>query len=228
MRVRLSRRYFFAVIAVFTAIVFAFIGIVVHGGRQYARVAFPQKYWLLVRDCEESTSAAIIVNTYLSGGAGYLIGSGNAQAVVLACYYSEVSVQSVQRTLDAKGVETRYFQLKPKDLTLNGKSVSQKSLVSANASTVDSCARILYDAANGLERASVSQEEARSAVRGVVGSLKGLREGNGGKTFDRWNAALYSAERKGTEIASGILFAKDLRYMQVQLCYAVGHIRDYF
>lgn len=223
-----SKKNFFAILAIFTVIVCAFVGIMWWSGRDYARVSLTQEYWFLVRDCEETTSAAVVVNTYLSGGAGYLIETDGEQTVVLACYYSEVSAQSVQRIMENKGVETRVVKYAPEDFELNGGNASLKTLIESNAETVDTCARILYDTANGLERSELSQEEARAALRGAVSSLKGLREGNTKSDFGLWNTALSSAERRGREIASGIIFAKDLRYMQVQLCFSVSNMGEFF
>lgn len=215
-------------LAIFTAIVCAFVGFMWWSGRDHARVSLSQKYWFLVRDCEEATSAAVVANTYLSGGAGYLIEAGGAQSVVIACYYSEVSAQSVQRTMESKGVETRVVKFAPGDFDLSGDAALQRKRIVSNAETADSCAKILYDAANGLERTEISQEEARAAVRGVVSSLKGLREGNKAGCFSLWNTMLCGVERRGTETASGIIFAKDLRYLQIQLCHAVSNMEEYF
>ncbi len=223
-----SKKHFIVVLAVFTAIVCAFVGIVWWCGRAYARVTLTQKYWFLVRDCEDSTATAIIGNTYLSGGAGYLIETGGRQSVVIACYYSEVSARSVQRTMEEKGIETRIEKYRPRDFTLNGNSSECKDKIISNANTADTCAKILYDTANALERTQISQEEARAAVRGVVSSLKGLYEGNEESCFAQWNTALLRAERRGKEITSGIIFAKDLRYLQVQLCFSISNIGDYF
>lgn len=217
-----------AVLAVFLVTVCLFVGVFWWNGRAYSRVTFPQTYYFLVRECEDTTAAAVAGQVYLSGGAGYLIETSGAQSVVLACYFKETSAQSVQRTMREKGIETDILTLSPPDLALNGKLASYRSRISANAQTADTCARLLYDTANGLERTDVTQEEARAAVRGVVKSLKGLCVENGEGPFARWNAALSEAARKGTEIAEGILFAKDVRYMQVQLCYSVANIANYF
>lgn len=214
------------VVFVFTVILF--IGIFCWYGRAYARIAFPQEYWFLVRACEESTAAAVVGSVYLSGGAGYLIEEGGEQSVVLACYYTQTSAESVQSHLNGKGVETRILHLEPHDLALNGKNAAQSARIEANASLADSCAKILYETANKLELTEYSQEEARAAVRGVVSSLAGLRAGNEGSFYELWNAVLFGAERQGAELAEGILFAKDIRYLQVRLCYAIVNICDCF
>lgn len=213
-----------AVIGIFTALVLVFVGAVWWTGRDHARVAVEAEYYFLVRDCEETTSAAIVGEVYGAGGAGYLMGS----SVVVACYYLRADAERVQTAMEGCGVETRVLEREGKIFSLNGKKAAQAAAIEANARTVDVCARVLYDGANGLERGSFTQEDARAAVRGVVDSLKGLRAGNTGSLYARWNAELYQVERDATEIARGILFSKDLRRLQVRLCLAVLDLGNYF
>ena len=153
---------------------------------------------------------------------------GGGEAVVLACYFKRSDAEFVQANMTDKGVDTQVLALSSEDFTLNGGKTEQAKRISANAETVETCARVLYDTANGLERTDVSQDEARAAVRGVVTSLKGLREGNDGALYNNWNVALLSAAKRGTEIAEGIAFAKDLRYLQVELCLMIVNAKDYF
>ena len=225
---RFRRRVFLAAIAIFTVLVLLFVGYFFHCGRDYARVSLPQKYWLLSRDCKDTTASAIIGESYVSGGAGYLVETGGNQSVALACYYAETTARSVQEVMTGKGVETRVTEICPEDVELNGGAAAHAGRIAANADTADTCTRILYDAANGLERTEVSQEEARTAVRGVVKSLKGLAAENKGRLYERWNAELARICRKGTELSEGILFARDLRYLQVWLCIFVTDAADYF
>ena len=222
-----SAATFFAVLGAFAFTVCLFLGLFWWYGRDYALVSPDKTYYFLVRDCEDTTASAVAGQIYLQGGAGYLLETAGESAVVLSCYFSERDAERVKTTMDEKGVETRVLVLSTEDFSLDGSAAALKSAVSANINTAESCARILYDAANGLERTELSQEEARAAVRGVVKSLKGLRIGNG-ENFAQWNYALTQAERRGTEIAEGILFAKDLRYLQVQLCLDIVRADEYF
>lgn len=216
-----------AAVALFAVLLCLFVGYLFWCGKDYARVQFSQEYWLLVRECEETTASAIVGESYVLGGAGNLIEVNGARVVALACYYTEREANTVQRNMDGKGVVTQIIPLAPADLELRGDSVSAEKRILANVSTVDECARILYDTANGLERAECSQEEARAALKGVLSSLKGLQEGNG-EFFSLWNAALEGVRRRGTETVQGILFARDLRYLQVQLCVTVTNVKNYF
>lgn len=213
---------FAAVIAVFLFTVCLFVGVFWWFGTDYVRISPEREYYFLVRDCEETTASAVAGQSYLAGGAGYVLQTGGKSAVVLACYFRITDAERVMHSMSEKGETVRVLTLSAEEFTLTGKRAALKRQVEGNLETAETCARILFDAANGLERARLSQEEARAAVRGVVKSLKGLRSGNG-EDFPLWNAELAAAERRGEELAEGILFAKDLRYLQTQLLLSVVH-----
>ena len=213
-------------LAIFLFTVCLFVGIFWWNGRAYAKVSLEEKYYLLVQDCESTTASVVAGQIYSSGGAGYLLDTGDV--VALACYFNERDAEFVQGVMEEKGVETRIVEISPEDFALNGKRAEERAHITANANTVDTCARILYDTANGLERTELTQAEARAALTGVIKSLKGLRESNGGDVYGLWNTVLYEAERQGREVAAGILFAKDLRYIQIRLCLAISGIGNYF
>ena len=218
--------YLAALLAIFLFTISIFVGIFWWNGRAYAKVSLEEKYYLLVRDCEDTTAAVVAGQIYSSGGAGYLLDTGDL--VALACYFSERDAEFVQGVMAEKGLTTHVVEISPEDFSLNGKRAEERAHITANANTADTCARILYDTANGLERTELTQDEARAALTGVIKSLKGLREGNEGELYGLWNAALYEAEREGREVAAGILFAKDLRYIQIRLCLAISNIENYF
>lgn len=224
MRARIGRGALCVSVLLFLFTTLLFVGIF-YRGRAIQTVRLSQEYYFLVRDCRETTADAVAGDIYLSGGAGYLL---DDDEVVVACYYAQTDAEYVRGVMESKGVDTRVVALQAKSFSLNGKRAASRARVEANAQTVDSCARILFDAANGLERAEIGQEEARAAVRGVVKSLAGLRGGNEEGVFSLWNVALLRAERRGKELAEGILFSKDLRYLQVALCVTVLHCADCF
>lgn len=228
MRVRVKRAgiLFFAAVFLFFIAVGVFIGVFQWKGRKIATAELGQEYFFLVRDCDTLTAGVVAGDSYLAGGAGYLLEKENA--VVLACYYKKTDAEFVEGAMSAKGVEVRVLSREAEDLTLNGKKAAEKSRVEANASTVDEISHILYDTANGLERSSVTQEAARAALSGVVKSLSGLATDNGEGVYALWNVELRRAMRRGRELASGILYSKDLRYLQIELCFAVLNMKEYF
>ncbi len=196
------------------------------GGQGYARVSFGKDYYFLVKDCEDTTASAITGDIYSAGGAGYLLEDDNA--VAIACYFKESSAESVQKNLEEKGTSTRLIVKSPPDLVLRGRKSGYKRQIESNLETVDNFAHILYDTANGLERSELSQREAKAALSGVVSSLRGLIVSNEDEVFSLWNSALKEAERRGTELCGGLLFSKDLRYLQTMLCDRAVNLKNYF
>lgn len=213
---------FCAVLAVFLFAACLFAGIFRRYGAE-TRVGIGKTYYFLERACEEATASAVAGTVYASGGAGYVLGD----SVVISCYFREQDARSVQTTLSEKGVEATVSERAAEELYLRADGDTARR-VAANAETVDTFAHILYDTANGLERAEIGQEEARAAVGGVVRAMRGLREGNGGEIYGAWNLRLLKEEEQGRELAEGILFARDLRLLQVELCLSVVEIGDYF
>ena len=219
---------FLAVLGVFMFTVCLFVGVFWWYGRDYAKVSLNKKYYFLVRDCEDTTASAVAGQVYLSGGAGYLLERAGENAVVLSCYFKQTDGERIQGMMREKGVDTRLLVLSTEVFALNGSNALLLKRVEENVDTVETCARILYETANNLERTSISQAEARAAVKGVISSLKGLRQENGDDSFSLWNHCLLKAERRGIEITEGILFAKDLRYLQVELCLMILSAHQYF
>jgi len=199
------------------------------GGRGYLRVVIDKEYFFLVKDCEETSVSAVAGDIYLSGGAGYYLKGANS--VAIACYFKAASAESVKDNLGDKGRDVRVFARKIAPLTLKGKSVAARDRIVANAETADSLARLLYDTANGLEQAKLSQAEARSALVGAVSSLGGVIEFKVMNPYlgeQNLEDTLKEAHRRGVELAEGLLFQKDIRYLQTLLCDRIVNIAEYF
>ncbi len=226
MRVKttLRRGGMFAVLVLFAVFLFVFVGVVRAAGRNEVTLSLDKTYYFVVRPCEDSTSAAVVGQVLGAGGAGFLMGKG----VVVACYYLASDAERVQGLLREQGVETDVLVKSAEGVLLAGERANAAPRIQANAELVDTCARMLFCAANELQRGASSQEEARAAVRGVADAVKGLRMGNTGEVFDAWNAALWHSETACKELAEGILFAKDLRYLQTELISRVLDLDAYF
>lgn len=223
-----SAGVFVAAIAVFLVVVGAFIGVFRWYGRAYVRVSHEREYYFLVQTCEDATVSAVAGQVYFSGGAGYELEAEGKRCVAIACYFRRTDAERIQSAMREKGVAAEILSLSGSDFALEGENAGYADRVTGNLETAETCARILFDTANGLERLELSQDEAHTAVRGVVKALKGLRAQNAAPLFSRWNAALVTAESRGKELAEGILFAKDLRYLQTSLCHAIVRADSYF
>ena len=222
----MSPLQFLAVLGLFACAIFLFLGAVACVKRDEREVNFEADYYFLVEDCEDSTAAAVAGTVYGKGGAGVMLGGG--RAVVVACYYTVQDAERVQSAMREKGQNTRIEAISAKKFTLKGGNTAYCARIEDNATTAETCARLLYDTANGLERAEKGQSEAKAAAHGAASSLAGLAEGNAGRFFDRWNAELLSAKRNCEEAADGLVFAKDLRRIQAQLLCALVGLGAYF
>lgn len=208
----------------FAACVAVFLVLVIYTGRAHAEVSLDIEYYFLVRSCEDSTSAAVVGEVYAAGGAGYLDGD----SVVLACYYTKADARRVCSLMEQKGEKVSIAFRELKSLELRGKDVSYGDRIEAAAKTAGSVARLLYDTANGLETGTLSQSSAKSNLKGAADALDGLISLNGEGIFERWNRALYAVASDVRGKSGGILFAKDVRFLQVSLCYALlGMERDF-
>lgn len=219
---------FFVIFIIFFLCVLFFLILFLCNTRSVASVKEQAGYYFLVRDCEETTVAAVSSDVYRMGGAGYLMEVDGGLAVALSCYFSREDAESVQATLHEKGTQTRILSLASKDVVFYGNNAAKHAAcVRAVLTTGRQCARILYDTANGLERATVSQAEGAIAMEGVTKVLRGLA-GEDVSIHGRWNVALGELVRRGEELSLGVLFSKDVRYFQVELCSALAQIFKYY
>lgn len=227
-RIRRQRKgaAFFAGVLLFVFVACLFVGIFTCAGRTEHAVSLGYDFYFLIKECESTTAGVIAGGVADSGGAGYLYGDD----VVLSVYFTESDACSVRDRLDERGVETRIKEVSCKEFMLRG-DASKRDLAISNGKTVYAIGKELYEIANRLERAECTQEEARKALNGAVAALKGLQRENenaDGALFSRWNAVLFSAARKGEEIATQIIFCKDVRYLEVQLFAALVDMGEYY
>ncbi len=190
-----------------------------------ATVSGTRQYYLLARVCEDTTASAVAGEVYHAGGAGYETAIEGKSVIVLAGYPDLHSATRVQNTLSEMGTETELFPVACAPFSLIGNQAKEAETISAHLRTLDSCINLLYDTANGLERGNLSQKEGKSALDGVRRALSGLQENS---PSQRWKQALERYVRKSEELASGLVFSKDLRNLQVQLCLLNVRAKEYF
>lgn len=149
-------------------------------------------------------------------------------SVVLACYFESGEAARVQAQMLQNGVETAISERLSDAVVLSGEAARYSEAIAGNLQTADACARILYHAANGLERAAIGQNEASALLGFVASSLRGLPQGNSAQAFAPWNAALIHLADEVRSLTDGILFARDVRRAQVELCLQVVQAEKYF
>lgn len=213
---------FAAALAVFLLAVGLFAAIFSGYGRS-AFLDLDEEFYFLVKDCEAATASAVAGQVYHSGGAGYYFEADDGEFVALSCYYSREDAERVRKTLEERGEEVKIVSLGTKGFPI--RDGSQTEEIRSAIKTAETCARLCYDVANGLEETRLGQSEAKAALCGVTKALKGLR---GQTDFSRWNDALYAVQKRGEELGNGILFAKDLRCLQIELTLCILGAEEYF
>lgn len=224
-RLKKLQAFVLGVFVFFAAMLFCVAAVAI-GGQNFARIGFSKSYYFLIVSCTATSAVVVSGDIYASGGAGYYMEEENA--VAIACYFKETSAQSVQRNLQAKGTQTELVKRSAANLVFRGKKSGYKQQIESTLETVDLLAHILYDTANGLERSELTQKQAKAAVEGVASSLSGLRGVGSDEFFFGWNTGLSEAERRAKELSQGLLFSKDLRYLQAMLCDKIVRMADYF
>lgn len=219
-----SLRNLISAASLFLGTVCLFVGIFCWYGTGCVRIEFSETYYLLVRTCEKTTSAAVVGDVSSSGGAGILY---NDHSVVIACYFEEADALVVCATLTDR-FEASVMTARSKPLYLFGKDRKCAERIRSNIRTADACARLLFDTANGLSNTEYSQEEATARVEGVAKAIAGLCIENSADLFGEWNVCLRAIGDEAHSVADGIVFAKNVRTLQTKLCIAVSRASELF
>lgn len=186
-------------------------------------LACPYEYYLLVRTCEESTSAAVVGDVSSCGGVGIVY---DDEFVVISCYFQKQDALTVQGTL-LDCAKTDIVVLKSNRIQIQKKDKERASEIFSYLQTADVCARLLFDTANGLSKTEYTQEVAKArlhSIETVLSSLSNLPEEIG----VRWNSALHKIKENTSAVSQGIVFAKDVRSLQAQLCIVISQASDLF
>lgn len=173
-------------------------------------------FYFLVSNEEHVQASA--ENAYLSGGAGYVLTSGENVCAAYACYFTESGAERAQKNLADRnlsasilraGGATLYFRFKREKA--NAKNIE------AAFNAAYSCARILGDLADGAET-GVYTQEALKELLGETNRVIGALSDSSSSYAPALSAAFSDTRRKIEEISGGIVFAKDIRYAQLRLC----------
>ncbi len=181
--------------------------------------------YFLVLPAEEATSSVVVQDIYVSGGAGYVFSHKATQYVALAAYNNEWAAKNVQGTLEKKGKQTQILPLEIDTFYFKSKKEKEiKGAVEGCINTLLQCADLLYTTANGLETTRFTQGEARQIITELQSVFNGLKTTAAPQTEDLLNFA----SKKCREITSGIIYAKDVRYLQLFLLEGVYGLQETF
>lgn len=195
-------------------------------GILYARVLtktqvvdLTQTFYFLVSEEENTTVAAESIS--LGGGAGYVLTRGNTDYAVLSCYFTERDAKTVRDNLAAKKIPAAVLAESGGKLYLKKNSEKRNAeTIAGGFNTMNSCIRLLYEIGTKADTGEYSQQKLKRALEEVRKVFSCLAIENRG-VFAELSDCSAKATEKLSEISRGVVYAKNIRYVQVYLsdCY---------
>ena len=179
-------------------------------------IAGNKTFFFLVSDEEHVEASA--ENVYLDGGAGYVLASGKNVYAVYACYFTDSDAQNARKRLSEAGNAVEVVSVKENALYL--KTAREKAFLAEIKSLLNVCysgIRLFGELAAGAESGKYTQESLKEILNATASVLSAkLRDST--KICASLEDAIKEAYVRLETVVSGIVFAKDLRYMQILLC----------
>lgn len=204
------------------------------GGVFYARaltrmqvVDCAQTFWFLVS--EEENVAAAAQSVSLHGGAGYVMRRKGEEYAVLACYFSQSAARAVGDNLEAKNLAVSVREESGGTLYLK-KNSEKRSAEGLRGcfDTLSSCIRLLYDLSAAADTGGYTQQELRRLLADVGGVLSRLAEENRDGVFTDISACASAASAEIMRLRQDVVYARDIRYIQVWLSDSYLRLADEF
>jgi hypothetical protein len=197
----------------------SYIGAIAARGKRFG---VDRTFYFLAEEAGESVSV-FAQSVYNGGGAGYLYESNGISYSVLAAYNALEEAQGVANTMAARGRETVLLPVTVGTFYFTTRArAAEAAATEGVVTTALDCADALYSSANKLERGEYTQAEGRACIAGIAAALKGAA--NGGAA----SAWLQTGIEKCAEIESGVVYAKDLRYLQIELIGGIVELQNFY
>lgn len=181
-------------------------------------------YFLSVR-ADPGTVSVAAKSEYSEGGAGYTFTSGKNNYVALAGYNDEREATIVRDNLKAKGKECEIVPLKVDSFYFTDKKeVAVYEETRGFVNTLLSCVDLAYETANRLEEGRFTQKEAGR----VLGEIGGVLEGAEATNVPAAAKLAREGSEKCDEITEDIIYAKEVRYLQLMLSEGIYDLQKLF
>ena len=169
-----------------------------------------QSYYYLVSTSKNVSAST--KNAYFQGGAGYLLENDGKKYAVYSVYDTLTKAERSRENLSERNLEVKTLRIKTGDVYLKGKNRRKKAEIRRVLETLSISATILSDLSRGAEDGRYSQSRLREMLEVVKGSLNAFKKGE--FVYD------YAKEgrQKIEKMQEGIVYAKDVRYVEVLLC----------
>lgn len=181
-------------------------------------------YFLSVK-VEAETAAVVAKSEYSDGGAGYTFTYNGVNFVGLASYNSEREAQVVSDGLKKRGRDTEIVALAVDTFYFTDRrEVESYEGTYGFVNTALQCIDLLYATANGLDGGEFTQEEARRVMKEISAVLSQAGE----KSVAAVEKLTCAGLKKCAEITDGVIYAKDVRCLQMQLSEGIYNLQKVF
>lgn len=211
----------------------ALAGIFVVGAFFFARliknaeeIALNKRFYFLVTSGENVQTC--LAEAYLWGGAGIEMQAGNRTYAVYACYTGENGkslAEAAQAAIGKRGVAEKAEIISQTRRALYLKTSAQKrrkNEISGVLNTLDECADVLYLSAKEAEQGQTGQIALKDTAKSAAMALSYLSKhsGEADVAAKRCATACGRISEELKKIAAGIVYARDLRRAQIEICLA--------
>ena len=181
-------------------------------------------YFLAVK-AEAETAAVVSKSEYSYGGAGYTFTYDGVNYVGLASYNSESEARIIKEGLKNRGKETEIVELTVDTFYFTDRREVEKYEETCGfVNTALQCADLLYATANGLDSGELTQEEARRVIEEIRAVFSQAGEKGCAAVAEMTDAG----EKKCAGIVSGVIYAKDVRCLQMQISEGIYNLQKVF
>ena len=189
------------------------------------RFEVQKTFYLLAVPIKEQSVSVSVQDVYTGGGAGYALNHGGKCYVVLSAYPTQAEAKTVQNLPQNKQKDMQIVALQVNTLYFNTKSErAVKESIQRGVRTLLNCIDILYQTANAIDTAQYTQRQAQGILREVHRTVSALQKDA------PWQIGelLLQAGQKCMQTLQGIIYAKDVRYLQIHLCEGIYSLQNVF
>ena len=187
-------------------------------------IVLNKRFYFLVSAGENVQSC--LAEAYLAGGAGIEMQTSSRAYAVYACYTGENGkslAEAAQAAIGGRGENVKTGIIPQTRRALYLKTSAQKrrkNEISGVLHTLDECADVLYLSAVEAERGEAGQAALKETAKCAAMALSYLSKhaGNADKAAKRCAAACGRVSEELKEMAAGIVYARDLRRAQIEIC----------
>ena len=233
------KRFFGKIIAAASAVLIAATLFFAGQTKTAEEVILNKRFYFLAAAGENTQSCVAAANS--AGGAGVEVKIDNRVYVVFACYIGENGrelAEAAQSEIGARtvyvasgvmqsgamqGVESEIVAQTRRALYLKTAAEKRrKDEITGVLNTLDECANVLFNAAKAAESGEASQSALKETAKNTAAVFSCLAKftGRADKATKRCAAACGKLSEELQKIASEIVFARDLRRVQIGACLA--------